>query len=271
VLAFSPCHNVTLADMSAAEIVPVIQAWTNLFADYVAPSSTLATKPPRRVARAAHGAEEKETPEETPGEEDEEGEEEQARQFGRRNPRGAYHHMQIFENKGAAMGCSNPHPHGQVWITTALPDEPRRELEQLQQYRRLHGGAHMLEEYARLECGSGGGDISGGNGGGHGSGKAERERIVCENGAFVALCPWWAVWPFEVMVLSKAHKRALVDLSESDVRQLADVISEITRRYDNLFECHFPYSEHPLRYIPPSPLLPLLFFLSIVRAVFVIC
>lgn len=134
-----------------------------------------------------------------------------------------YRYMQIFENKGAAMGCSNPHPHGQVWITSSLPEELSLELEQLQNYRKEQEGAHLLEDYARLES-------------------EQKERVVFENNAFLALCPWWATWPFEVMIVAKEHKRALVDLDHEGKLSLAEAISEVTRRYDNLFETHFPYS-----------------------------
>lgn len=132
--------------------------------------------------------------------------------------------MQIFENKGAAMGCSNPHPHGQIWVTSGLPEEPSLELEQLQKYLREQGGVNMLEDYAALEM-------------------EKRERVVFENDAFLAVCPWWATWPFEVMILSKAHKRALVDFEDSERSMLAETIAEVTKRYDNLFETQFPYSE----------------------------
>ncbi len=131
--------------------------------------------------------------------------------------------MQIFENKGAAMGCSNPHPHGQIWTTTGLPEEPAAEMEQLIKYRREQGGANLLEDYARLEI-------------------EKQERVIFNNDSFVAVCPWWAIWPFEVMIVAKEHKRALVDLGDNDKRDLADVIADVTRRYDNLFEAHFPYS-----------------------------
>jgi len=134
-----------------------------------------------------------------------------------------YKYMQIFENKGAAMGCSNPHPHGQVWTTTGLPEEPALELEQLQKYRREQGGANLLEDYAELES-------------------KQKERTVFENKTFIAVCPWWATWPFEVMIISKAHKRALVEFDDAEQRDLAETIAEITRRYDNLFETQFPYS-----------------------------
>ena len=131
--------------------------------------------------------------------------------------------MQIFENKGAAMGCSNPHPHGQAWTTTSLPHEPKEELKQLQEYRREHQARHMLEDYAKLET-------------------EKSERIVYENAAFITVCPWWATWPYETMVFSKEHKRALVDMSENEQQLLAESLSDITRRYDNLFETYFPYS-----------------------------
>ncbi len=82
----------------------------------------------------------------------------------------------------------------------------------------------MLEDYAALEM-------------------EKRERVVFENDAFLAVCPWWATWPFEVMILSKAHKRALVDFEDSERSMLAETIAEVTKRYDNLFETQFPYSE----------------------------
>lgn len=131
--------------------------------------------------------------------------------------------MQIFENKGEAMGCSNPHPHGQVWTTSSMPEEPAAEMDQLTKYRQQHGGSHLLEDYAALES-------------------RKRERVVFENEAFLVVCPWWATWPFETMIVSRTHKRALVDLSEADKMLLAEAIAETTRRYDNLFETHFPYS-----------------------------
>ncbi|KAK4998752.1 galactose-1-phosphate uridyl transferase [Elasticomyces elasticus] len=104
-----------------------------------------------------------------------------------------------------------------------MPEEPSLELERLQRYRREQGGAHMLEDYATLEA-------------------AKQERVVFENSAFLALCPWWAIWPFEVMIVSKVHRRALVDLDKKEKGMLAEAISEVTRRYDNLFETQFPYS-----------------------------
>ena len=138
-------------------------------------------------------------------------------------PTAQYKYMQIFENKGEAMGCSNPHPHCQIWTTTGLPEEPLLELQQLRKYRLENDGANMLVDYATLE-------------------QTQGERIVFENGTFLAVCPWWAIWPFEVMIVSKQHKRALVDFNEEEQTHLAEIIGEITRRYDNLFQTHFPYS-----------------------------
>jgi len=138
-------------------------------------------------------------------------------------PKAQYRYMQIFENKGAAMGCSNPHPHGQIWTTTGLPEEPSLELEQLKKYRREQGGMHLLEDYAKLES-------------------EKEERVVFENKAFIAVCPWWATWPFEVMIIARQHKRALVDFDDGEKMELAETIAEVTRRYDNLFETQFPYS-----------------------------
>jgi len=122
------------------------------------------------------------------------------------------------------MGCSNPHPHGQIWTTTGTPEEPVAELEQLQKYRKENDGRHMLEDYVKLEM-------------------KKKERIVFQNGSFLVVCPWWAVWPFEVMIVSKKHRRALVDLLEDEKLELSEAIAEVTRRYDNLFETSFPYSK----------------------------
>ena len=200
VITFSPSHNLTLADLPPALILPIIESWGSLYAAHLSPSSSLAkvasptTRPPEN-----HG------------------------DSHLSRPNAQYRFMQIFENKGAAMGCSNPHPHGQAWVTTSMPKEPGLELEQLQKYNREQGGSHLLVDYACLES-------------------SRKERIVSENDAFVACCPWWAVWPFEVMIISRKHKRALPDLNGEEKAMLAEIIAEVTRRYDNLFETQFPYS-----------------------------
>lgn len=200
VVTFSPHHNLTLADLHASQIVPVIDTWTQLYTAHISPKSPLAqvasatTRPPASHQHTNFSA-----------------------------PNAQYRYMQIFENKGAAMGCSNPHPHGQIWTTTGLPEEPALELEQLKKYRREQGGLNLLEDYAKLEI-------------------EKEERVVFANKAFVALCPWWATWPFEVMIIARQHKRALVDFDDEERKSLAETIVEVTRRYDNLFETQFPYS-----------------------------
>ena len=138
-------------------------------------------------------------------------------------PHQQFRWMQIFENKGAAMGCSNPHPHCQIWTTTSLPEEPAMELENLKKYNREQGGGHMLVDYARME-------------------REKGERVVYLNDTFIVVCPWWAVWPFETMILPVKHIRSLVDLTDVEQIHLAEAITEVTRRYDNLFKTSFPYS-----------------------------
>ena len=93
----------------------------------------------------------------------------------------------------------------------------------MRQYRLGHGGRHMLQVYAALEA-------------------DRKERVVWESDTFLAVCPWWAVWPFEVLIIPKRHVRALVDLTDDERHQFAAAIQEVTRRYDNLFETSFPYS-----------------------------
>lgn len=204
-LAFTPSHNLTLADLSPTQIQPIIDAWTRIYTAHLSPSSPLAA-----LAKPTT------LPPSTTSEGIDEG-------LHAVRPTQQYRYMQIFENKGATMGCSNPHPHGQIWTTTGMPEEPGLELENLVKYRREQGGANMLEDYAALESRKG-------------------ERTVFENDTFIAVCPWWAIWPFEVMVLCKAHKRSLVDLDDTERTGLAEALSEVTRRYDNLFETQFPYS-----------------------------
>lgn len=200
-ITFSPKHNLTLADMPAQDILPVIDTWTKIYTSHLDPQSSLLAKSASTTipSSGANGSLVE-------------------------APNQQFRYMQIFENKGAAMGCSNPHPHGQVWATTSLPEEPSIELQNMKQYRKDHNDCHMLEDYAKLESEKG-------------------ERTVFENESFWAGCPWWATWPFEVMVISKSHKRALVDFNDKERGELAEVIAEITRRYDNLFETSFPYSK----------------------------
>ena len=131
-------------------------------------------------------------------------------------------YVQIFENRGAAMGASNPHPHGQIWATATVPNEPARELDAFRSHRASRGTC-LLCDYLAVEL-------------------SRRERLVCENDAFVALVPFWAVWPFETLVLPRRHFSGLEDLSSGERDALADMLKRLTTRYDNLFESAFPYS-----------------------------
>ena len=133
-----------------------------------------------------------------------------------------FRYVQIFENRGAMMGASNPHPHGQIWTTEHVPDEPQAETESLLDYRATRGGC-LLCDYLGLE-------------------QKEGMRIVCENGGFLAVVPWWAVWPFEVLVIARQHHRSLLDFTDADRDALADILKQVTTRYDNLFETSFPYT-----------------------------
>jgi UDPglucose--hexose-1-phosphate uridylyltransferase len=172
VVCFSPRHDLTLAQMSTAEIRLVVDVWAAQYEE-------LGTIP-------------------------------------------WVNHVQIFENRGAMMGASNPHPHGQIWATASLPVEPAKELAQQRAYYGAHGRSLLLD-YLELEL-------------------RERERIVCANERFVALVPFWAVWPFETLVLPRTSRSALPDLDEAERDALADILRRLTRRYDNLFQTSFPYS-----------------------------
>ncbi|MEP7366077.1 MAG: UDP-glucose--hexose-1-phosphate uridylyltransferase [Acidobacteriota bacterium] len=130
--------------------------------------------------------------------------------------------VQIFENRGEMMGASNPHPHCQVWAVESVPFEHIRELETQRAHLELHGKC-LLCSYLQQELAAG-------------------ERIVCENDSFVALVPFWAVWPFETLVLPRRHMAAVDELTASEQRALANIMRRITTRYDNLFESPFPYT-----------------------------
>ncbi len=131
-------------------------------------------------------------------------------------------YVTIFENRGAMMGASNPHPHGQIWANETLPNEPAKELA-TQTAWMSEKRSCLLCDYVKLETERG-------------------ERIVCENEHFVALVPFWAVWPFETMVLPKRHAGSIEELKPVERDALADVLRRVTTRYDNLFQTSFPYS-----------------------------
>ncbi len=156
-------------------------------------------------------------------------------------------HVQIFENRGAMMGASNPHPHCQIWANETVPVLPAKKQNHQKEYYQDHGRPLLLD-YLQLELERG-------------------ERIVYENEQFVVLVPYWAVWPFETMILPRSRRARLTDLHAEERSALADAMKMLTIKYDNLFETAFPYSmgihqappdrqEHPewqlqLIYLPP--------------------
>lgn len=170
VICFSPRHDLTLPEMSLADIRLVVDMWA-----------------------------------------------EQVTELGQR-----YRWVQVFENKGAIMGCSNPHPHGQTWATNTLPNEPAKEERQQAAYFAKHGRP-LLVDYSELET-------------------ERKERIVVENEGWLAVVPYWAVWPFETLLLPQRHILRLPDLGDAERDTLARILKRLLTKYDNLFETSFPYS-----------------------------
>jgi UDPglucose--hexose-1-phosphate uridylyltransferase len=131
-------------------------------------------------------------------------------------------YVQVFENKGAMMGASNPHPHSQIWATSHIPNQPAREiLAQNEYYTRQH--SCMLCDMLAAERQAG-------------------ERLVVVNQHFSALVPFWAVWPFEILLVANRHLSSLSNLEPTEISGLADILRRLTARFDNLFEISFPYS-----------------------------
>jgi UDPglucose--hexose-1-phosphate uridylyltransferase len=131
-------------------------------------------------------------------------------------------HVQIFENRGAMMGCSNPHPHCQMWATASVPNEPAKELRNFVAYQR-EKLACLLCDYLAQE-------------------RQAKDRLVYENEQFTAVVPFWAIWPFETLVISNRHVASLPDLSSEERDSLADILKRLTARCDSLFGVPFPYS-----------------------------
>ncbi len=131
-------------------------------------------------------------------------------------------HVQIFENKGAIMGCSNPHPHGQVWAQSSIPEIVLKKQEQ-QAKHYTKTGKSLLGAYIQKEI-------------------SLDERIIARNEHFVALVPFWAVWPYEVMIAPIRHYNSIKQLNSQETLSFSEIIKEVTTRYDNLFETSFPYS-----------------------------
>ena len=131
-------------------------------------------------------------------------------------------YVQVFENKGAMMGCSSPHPHSQIWASQSVPNEPAKELEYQKAYFNENGRALLMDYLAEEH--------------------KREERIVLVNDYFSAVVPYWAVWPFEILLAAHRNVARLTDLVPNEVRALADILKRVTTRYDNLFGISFPYS-----------------------------
>jgi UDPglucose--hexose-1-phosphate uridylyltransferase len=133
-----------------------------------------------------------------------------------------YRWVQVFENKGDIMGCSNPHPHGQIWASDFVPNEPAKEdRQQLAHWRER--ASLLLLDYLRYE-------------------EEQNERIVIQNEDWVVLLPYWATWPYETLLLPRRQVLRLPDLTDAERRSLAEILKRLLTRYDNLFEVSFPYS-----------------------------
>lgn len=131
-------------------------------------------------------------------------------------------HVQIFENKGAVMGCSNPHPHGQIWAQSSIPQEAAKKSTQQLNYWNTHGRS-LLGDYLKQEL-------------------ELKERIVCSNDDFVALVPFWAVWPYEAMIIPRRHFQHLGQMTRKEKQAFAAILKDLTQRFDGVFDTSFPYS-----------------------------
>jgi UDPglucose--hexose-1-phosphate uridylyltransferase len=130
--------------------------------------------------------------------------------------------VQIFENRGEMMGASNPHPHCQIWATGTVPEAPSRELASQKDYRERNRSC-LLCDYVALE-------------------RAEKQRIVYSNDSFIAVVPFWAVWPFEVLLCSRRHLGSFPELANHEIAQLSFMLNQIVSTYDRVFDVPFPYS-----------------------------
>jgi len=130
--------------------------------------------------------------------------------------------VQIFENRGAMMGSSNPHPHGQIWAEQSLPNEPLKELNSQHDYRARNESC-LLCDYVSIEL-------------------RNEERLVCQNEDFAALVPFWAMWPFETLVVGKRHTTGLDQLSDAERDSLGGLLKQLTSGYDRVFAAPFPYT-----------------------------
>lgn len=134
----------------------------------------------------------------------------------------AINNVQIFENKGRIMGCSNPHPHGQIWSQSSIPMEIRKKTANMvSHYQKTN--ASLLGDYVDLEL-------------------RKKDRIILQNNHFVALVPFWALWPFEAMIIAKRHFPDISEMNEEEKHAYADIIKRLTGKFDHVFNVSFPYS-----------------------------
>lgn len=131
-------------------------------------------------------------------------------------------HVQIFENKGGAMGCSNPHPHGQIWAQEFIPTEVQKKTKTQKEYFEKNNKS-LLQAYVFQEL-------------------EMKERIIYENESFVSMVPFWAIWPFEALILPKRHIQHIDLLTTSEIKDFAQQIKTLTQKYDKVFNVSFPYS-----------------------------
>lgn len=172
VIVFSPRHDLTLAELEAAQLTELVRNWISEY----------------KALRAQKDI----------------------------------RYIQIFENKGAIMGCSNPHPHGQIWAGDFVPMEITKEDGQQRRYYE-NTGRSLLSDYLHTEINA-------------------AERIVCSNDDFTVLVPFWAVWPYETLIIPHRQMQHIDQLSEKEQRAYASILQELAIRYDNLFGISFPYS-----------------------------
>lgn len=172
VICFSPRHDLTIPEMSVADIRQVVDLWCSEY-------ETLGNIPYIK-------------------------------------------YVQIFENKGAIMGCSNPHPHGQIWAQSNVPEEPAKKGKAQLKYFKQKGKT-LLSDYIDAEL-------------------QRKERILFENDHFVGLVPFWAVWPFETMIVPKRAVARITEMTDAEKTAFADAYKQLTVMYDNVFEVSFPYS-----------------------------
>jgi UDPglucose--hexose-1-phosphate uridylyltransferase len=131
-------------------------------------------------------------------------------------------HVQIFENRGAMMGASNPHPHCQIWATASIPEAPAKELESQRAYSKAHDHC-LLCDYIAIE-------------------QKQQARVVYENEGFTAVVPFWAVWPFELLICSRRHLGSMPEFNQNEIQSLAVTLQRVTSTYDKVFSVPFPYS-----------------------------